>query len=151
DPRLKGWVLGGHAGYNWQRGQIVAGLEIDYSGADMNESQSTVGTVNPFQGFAADADLRRAFTAKVDALASARARLGILVIPEFLLYGTGGFAWAHSKADISLSAATSGPFVVTVDEQLHGSQNHVGWVVGAGGEWRFFGSNWLLRVEYLHY
>src|SRR5262245_29934782 len=30
-------------------------------------------------------------------------------------------------------------------------QNHVGWVVGAGGEWRLFGSNWLLRVEYLHY
>ena len=41
--------------------------------------------------------------------------------------------------------------IFTLDEQLHGGQNHVGWVVGAGGEWRLFGSNWLLRVEYLHY
>jgi len=47
----------------------------------------------------------------------------------------------------SVSAVT----IFTLDEQLHGGQNHVGWVVGAGGEWRFFGSNWLLRVEYLHY
>ena len=151
DPRLKGWVLGGHAGYNWQWGRTVAGLEIDYSGADMHESQFAAGTVNPFQGLAVDADVKRAFTAKADALASARARLGILVNPEFLLYGTGGLAWAHSKADLSLSAATSGPIIFTNDEQLHGGQNHFGWVVGAGGEWRLFGSNWLLRAEYLHY
>src|SRR5262245_26781205 len=41
-PRLRGAVFGGHAGYNWQWGQRgVAGLEIDYSAADIKETQVT--------------------------------------------------------------------------------------------------------------
>src|SRR5215475_14249013 len=32
-PRQKGGLFGGHAGYNWQYGQIVTGLEVDFDGA----------------------------------------------------------------------------------------------------------------------
>jgi opacity protein-like surface antigen len=33
--RSRGGVFGGHAGYNWQFGRAVTGLEIDFSGADI--------------------------------------------------------------------------------------------------------------------
>src|SRR5262249_50682591 len=89
---------------------------------------------------------------KIDQLASARARLGLLITPDLLLYGTGGAAWAHTKVtstyDVRCSPDTSG-FGATM---ARSNTNHFGWVAGVGGEWRLFGgSNWSLRVEYLHY
>ena len=30
-------------------------------------------------------------------------------------------------------------------------RDHFGWVAGAGGEFRLGASNWIGRVEYLHY
>src|SRR5262249_21277017 len=32
----RGWVFGGQAGYNWQHGPVVAGLEIDFSGTSID-------------------------------------------------------------------------------------------------------------------
>src|SRR5262245_14077308 len=37
----EGAVFGGHAGYNWQSGSVVGGLEIDISGSDID------GTADP--------------------------------------------------------------------------------------------------------
>src|SRR6202030_2964728 len=77
DPFLnakpKGGVFGGHAGYNWQYGSVVGGLEVDFSGADIKES-----------GFIA-----RGFTrdVKIDELASARGRLGYALFPGLLASG----------------------------------------------------------------
>src|SRR5262245_13138909 len=31
----KGGLVGGHAGYNWQFGSVVTGLEVDFDGADI--------------------------------------------------------------------------------------------------------------------
>src|SRR4051794_876667 len=36
--KSKGALYGGHAGYNWQFGQVVAGVELDFSGADIKGS-----------------------------------------------------------------------------------------------------------------
>jgi outer membrane immunogenic protein len=155
-PELKGWVFGGHAGYNWQWQRVVGGLEIDYSAADIKEDQSRAvrltGTVDDIP---ATLDFKRTLSAKLDALASARARLGFLLFPEFLLYGTGGIAWGHTKVDASFSEilTVGGRSFNLLTETGQSNENHWGWVAGVGGEWRVFGagSGWSLRAEYLHY
>jgi len=132
DPNPKGWVFGGHAGYLWQWGNVVGGLEIDYSGANLKDSQSF--TFQEEGGV-----FTQTMTSKIDALGSARARLGWLWTPNLLAYGTAGLGWAHSKISFceGRDCDTS-------------SESSFGWVAGAGLEYQF-NYNWRLRAEYLHY
>jgi outer membrane immunogenic protein len=138
EPKGKGAVFGAHAGYNWQLGQRwVAGLEIDYSAARIKDTQSA--------SFDFDCCLvTRTLEAKIDRLASVRARMGFLVMPEFLLYGTGGLAWANLKV--------TDTFAQPNDLRVFQSDtNRFGWAAGAGGEWKLWNSGLMFRVEYLHY
>ena len=105
----KGGVFGGHAGYNWQFGSVVAGVEGDFDGASLSYTDP------------------EAFKHKTDELASARGRFGYLMLPNLLAYGTGGFGWAHSKI-----VDTTGQFGTD-------SINQPGWVAGAGLEYKMFG------------
>src|SRR6266849_10310914 len=75
----RGGLVGGHAGYNWQYGSVVAGLEADFDGADIKQTAPL------------------AFEEKTNELASARARLGYLVFPGLLAYGTAGAGWGHTE------------------------------------------------------
>jgi len=147
--KLKGGVFGGHAGYNWQWAQRwVSGLEIDFSGADLKQSRS-ITSVHDFSAVGDSAFVRtRLLASKLDWLASARARLGFLLMPEFLIYGTGGAAWTHTKSLNEMDFSVPEFFQSFTDRANTG---HFGWVAGAGGEWRMWNSHWLLRVEYLHY
>src|SRR5713101_213240 len=61
DAKPKGGVFGGQAGYNWQYGPVVGGLEVDFSGADIKQSSLIVPRITR--------------EAKIDELASARGRL----------------------------------------------------------------------------
>lgn len=135
-PAPKGFIFGGQAGYNWQYQSVVGGLEIDFSGADINGSSSSTATINEVT-FTATVD------AKIDELASARARIGFLFVPNVLFYGTGGAAWAHSSADISFVTAGR-TFAETANV------NNFGWVAGGGLEAKVW-DHLLARVEYLHY
>jgi outer membrane immunogenic protein len=147
-PKLKGAVFGGHAGYNWQWGQRgVVGLEIDYSAANIRSTQA--GSVDFFRECCGRIIETRTLNAKLDSLASARARVGYLVSPEFLLYGTGGAAWGHTKfTGTFLREPSEGDDILDISRA---SSNHFGWVAGAGAEWMLWNSGLILRVEYLHY
>jgi outer membrane immunogenic protein len=120
-PKQKGGLFGGHAGYNWQYGSVVTGLEVDFDGADI---KGTNTAVFPALGL------------KTDELASARARLGYTFWPNVLAYGTAGAGWGHT-----VISNTGFP-----DEGI----SQFGWVAGAGLEYKFYG-NWIARAEYLHY
>ncbi len=120
----KGGLFGGHAGYNWQFGSYVVGVEGDFDGADITGS-SIFHPDNP-----------AAFSVKTDELASIRGRAGYIVAPNVLAYATGGAGWGHTKI-------SSG---VTPDEDI----SQWGWVAGAGLEYKFWG-NFIARAEYLHY
>jgi opacity protein-like surface antigen len=135
DPKPRGGLVGGHAGYLWQWGSAVGGFEIDYSAASLKQDQSIVDVDN-----AAFTDTR---SSKIDALGSARARLGWLWTPNLLAYGTAGIGLAHSKV-------LDGSLTVSSFESETSTVTSFGWVVGAGLEYQF-ANNWRLRAEYLHY
>lgn len=85
-----------------------------------------------------------AVTDKFKLLGSARARLGYLVRPDLLLFGTGGLAWTEFEQTM-VSTNSAGTFAATTPTW------RAGWVAGAGGQMRLWDSNWIARLEYLHY
>jgi outer membrane immunogenic protein len=130
DPALRnskpsGGLVGGHAGYNWQYGNVVGGLETDFDGAFISKS------------FMPEAGAR--FKDKTDELATARARLGYLVLPNLLAYGTAGAAWGHTEITKTTAA------INTTD-----GLSQFGWAAGAGLEYKIWGPL-IARAEYLHY
>jgi len=141
-PRVspRGAIFGGQVGYNWQWGSAVAGLEVDYSAADLKEAA-------PFLILTPPSLTNFTFTqsVKIDELASARARLGYVVVPNLLLYGTGGIGWGHSQFNTAQLDNATGILVTGRSDN-----SEVGWVAGAGVEWKIL-DHWLLRGEWLHY
>ena len=137
DASPKGGVFGFQFGRNWQWGSVVGGLEIDFSGADIKETSTFF-----FPGDSFDAFTR---SIKIDELASARGRLGYLIFPNWLLYGTAGTGWGHFR----LNTAASDPTVGFLSSAASFT-NEFGWVAGVGLEWKFW-DHWLLRGEWLHY
>jgi outer membrane immunogenic protein len=124
---VTGGLIGGHAGYNWQFGSVVVGVEGDVDGADLKKSVPVTLGLNGPAG---------SVNEKTDMLASARARLGYVVLPQLLAYGTAGAGWGHSKvADTFGNSASFDQF---------------GWVAGGGLEYKVWGPL-IARVEYLHY
>jgi opacity protein-like surface antigen len=150
----KGFVGGFHFGYNQQWSNWVGGLEIDISGTDMKGSTANTATgsfTNVFGPGVTPVTNTVSVTDKFDLLGSARARLGVLTWPNVLLYGTGGLAWTHFVQNLNETITTGGPSPLI---QTLTTSNHIaafGWVAGAGGEAKIYNSNWLFRVEYLHY
>lgn len=137
-----GAVFGGQAGYNWQWARVVGGLEADFSWADLNAS-STFTVPNgafdgEFNGF------KFTGAVKVDDLATLRVRLGYLIFPHLLLYGTAGGALGNSR----LITTQVEPELVPVSATS--TTTMFGWVAGAGLEWQLW-HHWLLRGEWLHY
>jgi len=111
---VNGFVGGVHAGYNYQMNQFVLGLEgdIDATSISGKASDPVLGENKlsvPWQG-------------------SVRARFGY-AWDRFLLYGTGGAAFADAK-------------VAGGD-----SKTLAGWTLGAGAEYAFTDS-WSGRLEY---
>jgi len=171
DP--KGGVYGGHFGYNQQWGNWVGGLEFDISGTDMKASTgvaSSTGTVTtttttttaiatpPFIAVTTTNVVARITNTlsrsdSFDLLASARARLGTLVWGNTLFYGTGGLAWTRFRSTTNQVQNVFGPAggVSLVTASGTGVGTPFGWVAGVGGETKIYNSNWLFRVEYLHY
>jgi outer membrane immunogenic protein len=131
-----GGLFGFQFGHNWQWGPVVGGLEIDFSGTDIQQTNTFVNPATAgFNPFTHDF--------KVDDLASARGRLGYLVWPSLLLFGTAGIGWGHFEVTNS--------FVFPgFTNTSTADSNEFGWVAGAGLEWKF-ANNWLLRGEWLHY
>jgi opacity protein-like surface antigen len=152
DP--KGCLGGFQAGANWQTANIVGGLEIDLSATDIKGSSSASSpTID--SGFGTTSGTA-ATSGHFDWLGSARARLGYLVTPDILLYGTGGLAWSRYTRETDLTdtdvftPVAGGGFANQLSSLALPSWRF-GWVAGLGGEFRLFSSNWLARLEYLHY
>jgi outer membrane immunogenic protein len=161
----KGAIGGGHFGYIQQWGNWVGGLEIDISGTDIKGSTTgsdarTISTalVSAVPIISTTTSTNAATrTDKFEMLASARARLGFLAWPNTLFYGTGGLAWTrfvqstNETLTNTVSITTLATTSVTTNLAASTTSSEFGWVAGVGGEAKIYNTNWLFRVEYLHY
>jgi opacity protein-like surface antigen len=141
-----GFLAGFQAGANWQTGAWVGGLEVDLSGTDIKGSTSS--TV-PITGGTTGTDTVTQ-TDKFELLGSARARVGYLAWPSTLFYGTGGLAWTRfvQTTDESETITSGGTSFTSSASEMSW---RFGWVAGIGAETRLWDTNWLARIEYLHY
>lgn len=82
-----GFSGGGQIGYNWQvTDKIVVGVETDFQG------RSGFGNSMNAGGFPAPSPRRGA-----GSIGSVRGRSGVLIAPDLLIYGTGGFAYGGAN------------------------------------------------------
>jgi len=149
--------FGPYLGYQLQFApQWVAGIEGDWAWAENKVTRN--GMVYPGGGnpYFITGNVGDSFAVKTTWDASARGRLGYLITPSFLVYGTGGAAWIHLETDSSCGPAsiasdtcnpigaapgTGTPFTI------QNSHTMVGWTVGGGLE-ASLGRNWFARAEY---
>ena len=126
-----GFFGGGQVGYNWQLSPAwVIGAEADFDGANIDGSATT--SANTFSGN---------IGSKVDWFGTVRGRVGFLVTPSALLYGTGG--WAYGRTTASANAAAFGLAALAST-----SHEHNGWTAGAGLEYAITQSV-SFKTEYL--
>jgi len=134
-------ILGGaQAGFNWQSGQFVFGVEVDVQAADID------GGSNRFFDFGLatlDADV----STEIDWFGTARGRIGFVPTERLMIYGTGGFAFGETTSTASYEAI---PIIgAPASDSASSSDTRTGWAAGAGAEYAF-ADNWTLKAEYLY-
>lgn len=128
---VDGAIYGAHIGYNFQRDNLVYGVELGLNGADID------GADRCFSSLLVVADCERS----LDWYATAVARLGY-ASGNTLFYGFGGVAWGEVSTNVKVSTIFGGL-------TLSGEETHVGWTAGLGIE-HAFTDRFSARVEYSH-
>ena len=134
---LEGAVGGGQIGYNWQNGPSMFGVEADFQASGLKD---TLNAPCPL-GFCAGLGLAASFTQKMPWFGTVRGRLG-LATDAWLIYVTGGYAYARFDAEASASALGA---TATISQ----NETRNGWAVGGGIE-AALTRNWSAKVEYLY-
>lgn len=125
-----GVIGGGQAGYNWQVGGWVLGVEADIQGASIDSTTNCVLTCLPAS--------RLAVSQSLPWFGTVRGRLGS-PLGSLMLYNTAGFAYGEVRTSISDTAGGTGTY----------TQTRSGWTVGSGVEANL-GGNWIGKIEYLY-
>ena len=141
-PTLKGALGGLQAGYNYQLGGLVVGVEGDFSWAAVRDRQFSCFYFGD-----------QVCSAESEWFATLTARVGAAIGPAFL-YVKGGPAWARDQyTDTATCAGTQPIFRAGIyadcDDTYVGRETRRGWAIGAGIEYRI-APNWSLKAEYNH-
>ncbi len=128
------------AGYNWQAGRLVYGIEADFNYFNPNGS-STVTATYPC---CAPTNYTITQGVKTSWLLTARPRIGYAV-NNWLFFATGGLAVTNVKASWSFTET----FYPSAEPTVSTNKTKTGWVVGGGVEAGLW-SNWSAKVEYLY-
>jgi outer membrane immunogenic protein len=129
DYSLKGVIGGGQAGFNYQFDNILLGIEGDFSGTGIDGS--VTDSVHLYTA-----------TSKINWLATARGRAGVVMMERALIYATGGLAVADIKT--TLDDVYPAGIITTTS-----SATYVGWTVGGGVEFAL-APHWTVKAEYLY-
>jgi outer membrane immunogenic protein len=140
--RGDGFIGGGQAGYNWQIGHWVLGLETDIQGADINGSDVVTGPFNIVGVKALSGSASYTANEKLSWLGTTRGRLG-LAFDRLLIYATGGVAYGDASVNQSLA-------ITGLSSASSASSTVVGWTAGGGLEYAF-AANWSAKVEGMFY
>lgn len=146
-----GFIGGAQFGYNYQglmNSNLVIGFETDIQGTGMRGNGRSNGYATGIdgRGFAAAAAGGTVVNGGLDYLGTARGRVGYLVTPAMLLYGTAGLAYGGAYAQVTQSAYQTGPAGTTFTGGGSTNQLLTGWTAGGGVEWMFMPS-WSLKGE----
>lgn len=139
--------FGGYLGYNAQISTSwIAGVEADFGWADNKKTMNPIpGTTGLFFGAPLiglpSGSVRETWDG------SLRGRLGYLVAPSILVYGTGGVAWQHLELNASCTVVPGNSFCFGASHNETLPSTRVGWTVGGGVE-HMIGGHWLARVDY---
>jgi outer membrane immunogenic protein len=141
-----GFIGGGQAGYNWQTGAFVLGVETDFDGSTLSKSFNNVGSP-----FAATTGLGGDFITvngknSLTWLGTTRGRVGFVATPDnrLMIYGTGGVAYGGGNSQFSAFDNTTHTFW-----NGNPSSSRVGWVIGGGVEYAVT-NNITVKGEYLY-
>jgi outer membrane immunogenic protein len=130
------FIGGGQIGYNWQRNNIVLGVEADISGlagsGRTNFNNSTYANTN--------------FHQQISWLSTFRGRLG-WADGNTLIYATGGLAVGAVKNSITTTYSSCSAKNTEID--VCDSSTRTGFAVGAGIE-HMLNSKWAVRLEGLY-
>jgi outer membrane immunogenic protein len=132
---------GGFVGFNFQAGSFVFGIEGDGGYANNNQRHSGI----PGAPAALTADNTEV---KLTWDASIRGRIGFLVLPSVLWYGTGGAAFQNLQAQVGCPASPGGGSFCTAGAKGETvTQTRNGWTAGTGLE-AMLSDYWTGRLEY---
>jgi outer membrane immunogenic protein len=125
-----GAIGGIQAGYNFQHGNAVFGIEADFSGTTL-------------KGDVSDVDWDSRIQTKTPWFGTLRGRAGVAV-SNALLYTTAGFAFIQMNNEACYISDCSSDNYLTKQNRVA-----VGLAVGAGVEYAL-GSNWSVKGEHLY-
>jgi outer membrane immunogenic protein len=135
-----GAVGGVHAGFNYQTGLAVLGLEGDLELAGVDGTVDLTGS-GRFPGY------RMSSSTEIDLQGSLRARLGV-AIDRLMIYGTGGLAFASVENVYRAELPSGNVFGSPAgDSSAKVDEIRWGWSLGAGAEYAVT-SSVTARAEY---
>jgi len=135
-----GFIGGGQIGYNWQFAPTwVAGIEGTISGL--------TGKATAPPQFTPASKKGNGVEGQITWLATLRGRIGWLMDPDTMIYGTGGVAWGGIKDRANPNGLGSTSAITNKSV----SRTRTGWVAGGGIEHILGGawSHWTLGIEAL--
>jgi outer membrane immunogenic protein len=149
-----GFVGGGQIGYNYQfANSWVAGIEADFQGTSAKGNATASSLVGLAGSLSSSIGTTLTVNKSLDFIGNVRGRIGFLITPTLLVYGTGGFAYGRAASDSTffqkLNGISSG-IATTWAGAANISQTRGGWAAGGGGEWMFL-PHWSAKIEYLYY
>jgi outer membrane immunogenic protein len=142
DDNKTGFTGGVQAGYNYQMGSWIFGLETDFGFFDISQRRTNVyqsaALIAPPIQYALDQ------RAKTEWIWTLRPRIGIASGP-WMAYATGGIATSKIKLETQFADNRSPPNVVEASK----SDTDTGWTGGLGGAYAF-SPNMSFRGEWLY-
>ena len=165
--KADGFIGGGQIGYNWQvqfsGHDFITGVEADIQGIAESGGNGSSWNVAPNAGLSggvtSDVLVPLSLTSNIQGnsqlswLGTVRGRIGYLVTPSFLIYGTGGLAYGGYTASLQTSVfwqQQGGNANFIQIGRNNDSNTTAGWTAGGGAEWMFL-PNMSAKVEYLYY
>ena len=134
-PKFQGYALGGQAGYNFQVGKLLLGVEGDY-GFSNAEGGKPCPNANFFS-----------CTAEIDNLVFVTGRVG-LVRDRAVYYLKGGLAIADVTTGFEQNGGGLSTFPLVPND--HKTETMTGWALGAGMEFAIT-DRWSVKGEWMHF
>lgn len=140
-------AVGGYLGINWRLAPTwVAGVEADFNGGDHKKTANPLpGTSGTF--FGTPSVGLPGGSVKETWNASLRLRLGYLLSPTTLIYGTGGVAWQRLELSAHCTIVPGNSFCFGTNHNETHASTRTGWTLGGGVEHKI-DRHWGIRFDY---